>query len=169
MHTKFGPTVTKLCSGQGNPDDDATANKSNPYMSPFQATQSVIFQTITRNVSTGHRCLHFSTFVTKFSNWQTRANLNAHPLKIQNRHKNCKEFAALWNTKYEAMTFIYIGKVVKNVAIKLFHLFVTQGCPCWKGMICCHYLKLTFYRLYFPQDTIHCLLIISQPYTLPHE
>ena len=40
----FGPTVTKLCSGQGNPDadDDDTADdtatdaadESNPYMSP---------------------------------------------------------------------------------------------------------------------------------------
>ena len=33
----FGPTVTKLCSGQGNPDADdadaATADESNPYMS----------------------------------------------------------------------------------------------------------------------------------------
>ena len=41
----FGPTVTKLCSGQGNPDADdddngdydngadaATADESNPYM-----------------------------------------------------------------------------------------------------------------------------------------
>ena len=41
----FGPTVTKLCSGQGNPDADAdtadavTADRSNPYMSPLQATQ----------------------------------------------------------------------------------------------------------------------------------
>ena len=44
----FGTTVTKLCSGQGNPDaaaaddtddDAATADESNPYMSPFQATQ----------------------------------------------------------------------------------------------------------------------------------
>ena len=36
-----GPTVKKLCSGQGNPDvdDDATADESNPYLSPFQATQ----------------------------------------------------------------------------------------------------------------------------------
>ena len=43
--------MTKLCSGQGSPDADddddtaddaadaATADKSNPYMSPFQATQ----------------------------------------------------------------------------------------------------------------------------------
>ena len=44
----FGPKVTKLCSGQGNPDaddddtadDDATADESNPYMSPFQAKQN---------------------------------------------------------------------------------------------------------------------------------
>ena len=42
MHTKFGmigPTVIKLCSGQGNPDAAATANtaadEGNPYMSPF--------------------------------------------------------------------------------------------------------------------------------------
>ena len=46
--------MTKLCSGQGNPaaaaatkDDDTnaadanTANESNPYMSPFQATQKL--------------------------------------------------------------------------------------------------------------------------------
>ena len=40
----FGPTVTKLCSGQGNPDAEAattatttTTDKSNPYM--FQAAQ----------------------------------------------------------------------------------------------------------------------------------
>ena len=40
----FGPTVTKLCSGQGNPDtaDAATADESNPYMSPFKATQKHI-------------------------------------------------------------------------------------------------------------------------------
>ena len=41
--------MTKLCFGQGNPDADdnkdddaadaATANESNPYMSPFQVTQ----------------------------------------------------------------------------------------------------------------------------------
>ena len=44
----FGPTVAKLCSGQWNPDaaaddddaaDAATADKSNPYISTFQATQ----------------------------------------------------------------------------------------------------------------------------------
>ena len=41
----FGSTVTKLCSGQENldaaaddTDDDAAADKSNPYMLPFQAT-----------------------------------------------------------------------------------------------------------------------------------
>ena len=49
MHTKFGPTVTKLCFVQGNPDaadddddtddDTAAADENNPYMSPFQATQ----------------------------------------------------------------------------------------------------------------------------------
>ena len=47
----FGPTVTKLCSGHGIPDaaydddDDtayaATADESNPYMSPFQAWQKL--------------------------------------------------------------------------------------------------------------------------------
>ena len=39
--------MTKLCSGQGNPDADtdevasdaATADESNPCMSPFQAAQ----------------------------------------------------------------------------------------------------------------------------------
>ena len=36
----LGPTVTKLCSVQGNLDADAaTADESNPYMLPFQATQ----------------------------------------------------------------------------------------------------------------------------------
>ena len=31
--------MTKLCSGQGNPDAaTATANESNPYMSPIQVT-----------------------------------------------------------------------------------------------------------------------------------
>ena len=35
----FGPTVTKLCSGKGNPDADAAADESSPYMAPFQATQ----------------------------------------------------------------------------------------------------------------------------------
>ena len=38
----FGPTKTKLCSGQRNPDADydaADADKRNPYMLPFQATQ----------------------------------------------------------------------------------------------------------------------------------
>ena len=41
--------MTKLCSGHGNPDADddtaeagATADESNPYMSPFQATQKRI-------------------------------------------------------------------------------------------------------------------------------
>ena len=38
--------MTKLCSVQGNPDADdadaaATADESNPYMSPFQATQKL--------------------------------------------------------------------------------------------------------------------------------
>ena len=38
--------MTKLCSGQGNPDaddddDTAAANESNPYMLPFQATQKL--------------------------------------------------------------------------------------------------------------------------------
>ena len=40
----FGPTVTKLCSVQGNPDaadDDNTADESNHYMSPFQAKQKL--------------------------------------------------------------------------------------------------------------------------------
>ena len=45
MPTKFGMIWTysdKVMLRQGNPDsddDDATADKSNPYMSPFQATQ----------------------------------------------------------------------------------------------------------------------------------
>ena len=42
----FGPTVTKLCSGQGNPDADAdadTADQSNPYMSPFLGDTKMIF------------------------------------------------------------------------------------------------------------------------------
>ena len=50
-HTKFGmiwTSVTKLCCGQGNPDnkdtdddtaDDTTDDESYPYMSAFQATQ----------------------------------------------------------------------------------------------------------------------------------
>ena len=36
--------MTKLCSGQENPDaaaDDDTADESNPYMLPFQATQNL--------------------------------------------------------------------------------------------------------------------------------
>jgi len=44
----FGHMVTKLRSGQGNPDAatdaaaaDATADQSNLYMSPSQATQNV--------------------------------------------------------------------------------------------------------------------------------
>ena len=36
----FGPTETKLCTRQGNPD--TAANNSNPCMSPFQATQKVL-------------------------------------------------------------------------------------------------------------------------------
>ena len=39
----FGPTVTKLCSGQRNPDD---TDESNPYMSPFQATQKLSINTM---------------------------------------------------------------------------------------------------------------------------
>ena len=32
-------SVDKKCSRQGNPDAAATADESNPYMLPFQATQ----------------------------------------------------------------------------------------------------------------------------------
>ena len=35
----FGPTVTNLCFGHGNPDA-AAADESNPCMLPFQATQN---------------------------------------------------------------------------------------------------------------------------------
>ena len=39
--------MTKLCSGQGNPDAAADTaadddDESNPYMTPFQATQNVV-------------------------------------------------------------------------------------------------------------------------------
>jgi len=43
---KFGPMVTKFCSGEGYPDDaaaaataDAAADQNNPYLSHLQATQ----------------------------------------------------------------------------------------------------------------------------------
>ena len=58
--------MTKLCSGQGNPDDDdttddtVTADESNPYMSPFQVTQKWPINCIKpgiNNIST--LCLNF--------------------------------------------------------------------------------------------------------------
>ena len=56
----FGPTVTKLCSGQGNPDAataDDTAEESNPYMSPFQKMTCIIFII---------QSIHTSSFIKKF-------------------------------------------------------------------------------------------------------